>query len=331
MTKLDPRLTVILITPDRFETIRKTVSHMRAQTIVGAIELIITCPSKTDLEPVENDLEDFHSVQIVEVGPVRSIGRCYASGVTVARAPIIACGEEHSFPAPDWAEALLERHEEDWACVGPDIQPANSLSMASWSQLFMNYGPCVGRKHGREVDFLPSHNAAYKKKILLDNYPGDELEEMLEGESVLFMDLRRRGYKLFLEPRAKILHLNISKPSSYIPESFHGGRQFGAARARTWAFPRRLLYAGASPLIPFVRVWRIVPEIWRSERRKFLLPMFPSLVLCLVMHSLGEAAGYLAGVGNSGRRKFDYEFHRYRYITARDVDDVFGTIRPGVD
>lgn len=324
MTKTDPRLTVVLITPDDFETIRKTVSHIRAQSIADAIELIIVCASETDLEPVENELDGFHSVRIIDLGPVRSIGKCYGAGMKVARAPVVACGEEHSFPAPDWGEALLERHEEDWACVGPDIQPANPLSMVSWSQLFMNYGPCVGRQHGHEADFLPSHNVAYKKQILFDNYPGDELEEMLEGESVLFMDLRRRGYKLFLDPRAKILHLNISKPSSYIPENFHGGRQFGAARARNWGLPRRLVYTISSPLIPLVRLWRIVPEIRRSEHRKLLLRMFPSLMMCLIMHSLGEAAGYLTGAGNSGERKFDYEFHRYRYITTRDVDYVYG-------
>ena len=324
MTKTNPRLTVILITPDRFDTIRKTVSHMRAQTIVDAIELIIICPSKTELEPVENELKEFHSVQIIEVGPVRSIGKCYGSGVKAARAPVVACGEEHSFPDHDWAEILLERHEEDWACVGPDIRPANPLTMASWAQLFMNYGPCVDLHEGRVVDFLPSHNAAYKKQILLDNYPGDELEEKLEGESVLFMDLRRRGYQLFLDPRARIRHLNISKPSSYIPENFHGGRQFGAARSRGWGLPRRLLYAAGSPFIPLVRLWRIVPQVWRTEHRKLMLPMVPSLMTCLVMHSLGEAVGYAAGAGNSGRRKFDYEFHRYRYITARDVADVFG-------
>lgn len=324
MAETDPRLTVILITPDRFETIRKTVSHMRAQTIAAAIELVIVCPSTSELDPIRSDLEGFHSTRFIELGPVRSIGKCYGAGVKVARAPIVACGEEHSFPEPGWAEALLERHEEDWACVGPDIQPANPLSPVSWAQLYMNYGPCVGQETGCEADFLPSHNAAYKKHVLLENYPDDELEEMLEGESVLFMDLRRRGYKLFLEPRAKIRHLNISKPSSYIPENFHGGRQFGAARARTWGFPRKLLYAAGSPLIPCVRLWRIWPHVNRSNRPR-LLTLLPSLVVCLIMHSLGEGAGYLAGAGESGRKKFDYEFHRYRYITARDVDYVFGT------
>jgi len=65
------------------------------------------------------------------------------------------------------------------------------------------------------------------------------------------------------------------------------------------------------PLIPVVRLWRILPEVRRSARKYGLLPgVLPPLLLGLLVSATGELLGYAAGVGSSPRRIVDVEFHR---------------------
>ena len=94
-------------------------------------------------------------------------------------------------------------------------------------------------------------------------------------------------------------------------EHFYVGRLFAGQRARRWSVGRRLAYAGAAPLIPLVRLSRILPEVRRSARKYGLLPgVLPPLLLGLLVGATGELLGYAAGVGSSPRKIVDVEFHR---------------------
>lgn len=47
-----PDMSVVLVTPDRYETIRQTIKHLRAQTVRDRLEVIIVAPSsQTSAEP----------------------------------------------------------------------------------------------------------------------------------------------------------------------------------------------------------------------------------------------------------------------------------------
>ena len=58
------------------------------------------------------------------------------------------------------------------------------------------------------------------------------LDAMLENDLILNRDLHACGYRLYLEPRASAYHVNVSLFTSHLRAEFHGGRLFGAARAR---------------------------------------------------------------------------------------------------
>lgn len=121
----EPALSVILATPDCYETIRETIRHLRAQTVKHLLEIIIVAPSASILHPDEFELRDFLRFRIVEVGSVTSIGSANAKGVRQASAPIVALVEDHAFPAPRWAEALIAAHRHPWAVVGPVFRNPN--------------------------------------------------------------------------------------------------------------------------------------------------------------------------------------------------------------
>jgi len=313
-----PELSVILVTPDNYESIRRAVRYVGAQSARARIEIVIVAPSAETLGEDPNDLSTFGQHRIVEVGSVETVARANAAGVRAASAPLIAFVEEHSFPQPGWAEALIEAQKHPWAAVGPMVLNANPWSAVSWADYLTAYGKWAGPEAGGEIDFLPGHNSSYKRDILLAY--GDRLESMLEAESVLHWDLRANGHRLYLEPAAKVSHVNFSRLATWIRVQHCNGLVFAAARARSWPLLRRLLYAGGSPLIPFVRLWRILSGLRSAGLpRLVLLRTLPALVLGLTLDAAGQMLGYAFGAGEAASNKLGaFEFHRFDHITAHD-------------
>ena len=317
MSGSSPEMSVVIVTPDRYETIRKTVQHLRAQTVSDRLELVIVAPSAGQLGLDDRELKDFFQFRVVEVGAISSIARAYAAGIRQASAPVVVLSEDHSFPETRWAEALIARHREPWAAVGPAVRNANPDGLISWADFLLGYGAWLDPAPAGEIDHLPGHNSSYKRAILLDYDP--ELEALLEAECVLHSDLMRRGYRFYLEEAAKTAHLNFGRVSPWIPYLVQAGRVFAAARARRWPLRRRMLYAGGAPLIPFVRLWRIRSDIRRPGRPAHLWPrVVPALLMGLTLDAVGQALGYAFGAGSAGQKLSSFEFHRDRHAAERN-------------
>jgi hypothetical protein len=312
-----PALSVLIMTPAGFQTIAKVMSYLRAQSVRECLEILIVVPPGAQLELDKLALEGFCQVRVVEVAEIASTAQARAAGVRRASAPIVAFVEDHSFPEPGWAEALIEAHKEPWAVVGPTIGNANPATAVSWANLLIEYLPWLVPAQGGAVDHLPGHNSSYKRDILLAY--GPDLEAMLEAESVLHWDLRSRGYRLWLEPAARTNHLNVSSPLASLALRFHGGRLFAAARARRWSRLRRLLYAFGGPLIPLVRLQRILRRLRHLDQPAHLwVRVLPALVVGLCADGVGEMVGYALGAGSSQRKLADLEFRRNRFLSKAD-------------
>jgi hypothetical protein len=204
--------------------------------------------------------------------------------------------------------------------VGPAILNANPQNSISWADLLMGYGPWIEPAPAGEVDFLPGHNSSYKRELLLQYGPA--LDAMLEAETVLHWDLRAKGHRLYLEPAAQTAHTNFSLASSWLNACFHSGRTFAATRAQQggWSWLRRLAYAGGSPLIPLVRLWRILCDLSRPGRPLGLgIRVAPQLLLGLSVDGLGQMVGYAFGAGAARQRLMEYEFHRDRHSAQSPI------------
>lgn len=313
-----PDLSVVIITPDQYATIRKTVGHLQAQTVAERLEIVIVAPSTDVLNLNPEALEVFQAVRVAEVGMIQSTAAARAAGVREATAPVVAFAEDHSYPEPDWAEALIEAHRRpEVAVVGPVLGNANPATLTGWANLLIEYSPWLAPAEAGNVEHLPGHNSSYKRSILLE-YDAD-LEAMLKAESILHWDLRKQGYQLYLEPAATTNHLNFSRPLDSIVLRFYGGRLFAAARSRRWSRLRRLLYAGAAPLIPLVRLRRILAELRKPGRPGHLLPrILPALIVGLIADGTGEMVGYISGAGDTMQTLTPLEFHREQHLSKHE-------------
>jgi len=314
-----PEMSVLLVTPDNYETIRKTLWHLRAQTISDRLEVIIIAPSREGLGLEESVVSGFHRLTIVEVGEIKRVSEAKAEGLRRATGLFIAFAEDHCYPEPEWAAHLLAAHRKGWDAVGPALCNANPHTMISWAGLLLHFGCCLDSGSAGESKYLPWHNTSYRRALLMDY--GTELAAMLAVEGMLLDDLAAKGHGLYFEGSARTAHVNISRLSSWIIHAFWGGRLFASRRAgkEGWSRWRRLLYIGGGPLIPPIRLWRAVAKIYQSGRQHQLIPrIIPAMVAGLIPHAVGEVTGYLLGAGNAEQRYSYFEMKRTRHITAQD-------------
>ena len=311
-----PDLSAILVTDDFFEPLRKTVRALAAQTVRDQLEIVIVCPSERSLGLVEAELSRFHSVRVIEVGEVKTTSAARTAGIRAASAPLIALCEDHAFPEPGWAEALIKAHRQPWAGVGPALINANP-GVVSWVAMVITYGRWIEPVTAGVIDDIPGHNSSWKRALLLEY--ASQLESMLPAPTFLNWDLQAKGHQLYLEPSAKVHHLQVSSLWACLVEQFHVARLFPAERSRNWPWYRRLFYVCGMPVLltRTLRGWlghfrRIDPN------GRILAKAWPFLLLALAVWALGEIAGYSLGIGLAQERTLCFDTHRNRYLNRRD-------------
>jgi hypothetical protein len=312
-----PAISVVLPTTSDFASIATTVRHLRRQTIADRVELVIVPMARPDWRNDDAACRGLWGVQVIHAGR-HSHGDACAAGVRAARSGVVAFAEDHCFPEPGWAEALLSAYTApEIVAVGPIFRNANPATLVSWCDFVIGYGPWIGPGVGGDQPFLAGHNSSYRRDGLLAL--GTDLAESLEAETVLHMALRSQGKRLVVEPRARTAHTNFGRFAIWLPVQYHCGRVFASERARHWRWVRRLFYTAAAPLIPAVRLARALGHLRASrEQRPALLRLLPLLALGLAADGVGQMVGYVAGGGASPRRLTAFEFRRVDFVPESD-------------
>ena len=312
-----PAMSVVLATHTDYSCIRATIQALLRQTALARLELVIVIPARTSTTVDRRELDAFAQVQVVEVDAVRTIAQANALGVRRATAPVVTLAEEHCFPDPQWAAALLAAHREPCAVVGPAVRNWNPQTITSWCDFIIGYGPWMAPAPSFGHPFLPGHNSSYKREVLLAL--GSRLEEMMEAETVLHQELAASGHALVLAPAAQAAHMNYSLMTSFLPVQLLCGRVFAGVRAARWPVGRKLFYCAASPLIPLVRLWRAIGQLRAPGRPvKLLWKLLPLLLLGLTLDGIGQMLGYLFGIGGAAEKLATYEYDRIEHITPEE-------------
>lgn len=315
MSQASPAISVILPTVGDFGSITRTVRAIRAQTIRDSIELVIISPSGI-LDIPEEEVSGLARVMVVRGGDLTSSNRARLIGIRAATAPIVVLSEDHCFPEPDWAEALLDSHVEKRAVVGPAMRNGNPTSMLSWSNFLLEYAEWQEPTPGGLQSEVPGHNSAYKRDLLLAY--GADLDRLFEIEGVIQRDLARKGYQLWVEPAARTNHLNFSRWGPSLDLRLHASRNYAGYRRQEFSAVRRAAYIVGAPLIPLVRLIRICRLVGNSPHRSLLPRVIPALIVNLVVSAFGEFLGYLAGPGSSTDYLGQIEFDRLRFMSESD-------------
>ena len=321
-------LSVVLVAGSGPAGIARTMRHLRAQTARRRMEVLIVAESAAGFDLGALGAGEFAACRLVEAGPITERGAAAALGMLAATSPIVGLIEDHSYPEPEWADALLRAHAGAWIGVGPSVANANPESAASWVNYILGYGGFAPPLEAGERELLPWHNSAYKRDAVVPF--GERLGPLLEWEGALQAELRSRGHALYLEPAARTHHSNVSSLWSTATLNLQRGRILGAQRAvrERWPAWRRVLQAAAFPLFPLLQLRYLLPSMRRLSIPPELRPrVHLGLGATLVLLAVAEAWGLLAGEGDAVARLEDYELHRTRHLSRREREAAAAPVR----
>jgi glycosyltransferase involved in cell wall biosynthesis len=296
-----PILSVIIVVGDQrlhFADCLRSVLH---QNIIRQMEVLVIDCSNPEMPRLEGI--DHPSIRHIYLSNQVTFGEARAQGLREANSEVVAYLEEHCIALPGWAEALVDAHAGPWAGVGGEIYNGNSGVGISDAIYLLGYSRWFPPALRGETVLLPGHNTSYKREQLL-NYEG-ELSQLLIAEPILQWKLYRDGRKLFLEPRAKIMHLCETRFDS-LGAYFWWNRCFGGIRVAAFQWPRwkRALYAAMLPLRPWVQVFKLAAKIIRDRPQGLWTFMWNIPLIVLIEHlaSLGIVLGTVLGTGKAEAR-----------------------------
>jgi hypothetical protein len=308
-------LSVVLVNKYGLSRLRRVLTSLAEQSIADHLELVIVSP----FDAPHGEPFPFAGVRFVKCGTIYSLGTQRAAGVQVCTAPFLVFGEDHSFPRPGWAEALLRRLREGWTGVGPVLLNHNPSTRVSRADFLLNYGFWSRGCPGGPVRAIPPHNSAYRAAEL--QALGPELAELLEMDHHLQARLLSQGGRMFIETEAETAHTNVSRPLIQWISQFNGARIYGATRAATHRWPayRSGIYAASFPAIGALRFARACALLrdWRE------LSLLPFLAIAAGSAAAGEAYGYLFGSGSSLRYRVEEELDRASCVVLADRPLLF--------
>jgi hypothetical protein len=309
-----PSLSAIVVVGGCRTRSQRALDALGAQTAAGSIEIIVF------------DLASPDTPRLVAPSNVSTIYRSYpesmfwsrarAAAVHDASAPVVAFIEDHCFPAPTWAEELIEAHQGPWAAVGYAFTNANPETYLSRAGMINDYGAWVHpARRGRSPN-LPGQNISYKRDLLLSF--GEQLEILLTPDFNLQWALGRRGLAMYVEPRAVVAHEHFTRLPALMGAHYAYCRLLAGKRAeiQSWTRLKRILYGfGVLPGAPLLATVRLFSSL---RGRAWLLPAtiraLPVFVPAHLWAAIGESLGYLRGPGNAER-----DLHRWELDTERSV------------
>lgn len=293
-----PRLSaVVVVGPERARS-QRVLDALCAQTCADAMEVVVV-----DLAATSFPRLACLSARVVYVPCDASVsfGQGRVVGVQNASSPVVAFIEDHCYPSPAWAEALIAAHEGPWAAVGYSFTVANPDSYITRSLGVIEYGTWLAPMPSGPVDRLPSHNVSYKRDVLVSL--ADRLDSFLNPDFNLHVELRRRGLSMSVEGAAVVAHASPDRLWAFLGIHHNFMRLLGARRVEShrWSWSRRMLYGLAAPLgVPVIATARFLssmagrPSLWPR-----VLTAMPIYLLFQLVAGCAEAAGYLWGAGSS--------------------------------
>jgi len=278
---------------------QRVVTALCTQSAIESMEVIIVDLSPDDTPNLVTP--DNIRVKYLHAPELHYWSRARMVALVQAEAPVIAYIEDHCYPSPCWAEALIKRHKENWVAVGYAFVNANPDTWISRGAMVNDYGDWMDPAPTGPLRLLPGNNISYKREILLSF--GSELEELLTPDFALQEVLWKRGLPMCLEPRAHAAHENWNTLPSLLRSNHDFSRLLGARRAKTqsWKRWKCLFYAFVTPFSsPILAVIRLFGSLsGRTSLLSQFLEALPVVLLNRFWCGVGEALGYLLGEGQT--------------------------------
>src|SRR5690606_27179000 len=138
------------------ERAQRVLDAVDAQTRADALELIVVDLGAAGAPPLRHPAR----VPLVHVPLPRTTawGSARAAALRHAHADLVAYIEDHCYPEPGWAAALLDAHQGPWAAIGYAFTNPNPENYIARAALLVDYGKWAHPARTGPARLLPYNN-----------------------------------------------------------------------------------------------------------------------------------------------------------------------------
>jgi GT2 family glycosyltransferase len=220
---MGPESSLIIITLDRSELLRRTLDGLTRQTRpVDEILVIDNGPSGETERAVRSFVGRLPVRYIAE--PKRGYGRARNRGLTEAQGEIIYFLDDDCVPEPDWAAALLGVLEAGGADLAGGSRSPGQPGLAARLEYLSTDGPVLSPLlRAGPARHLSTSNLVLRRDVVEKVGQFDATLVMCEDRDFTTR-ARTRGFRLYYEPRARVTHFApIHHLSEYLAKMRHYG------------------------------------------------------------------------------------------------------------
>lgn len=291
-----PPLSVVVIMFTGQDALVRCLDALHAQSGVGPPEILVPCDDAlSDTSSLE---ARFPGVSFLHIPGSHSPAELRAVAVARASGRVVALVEDHCMPDPDWCARILEAHRAGHAAVGGSVEkgfaPGTDRDSAlDWAVYMTDYSRYMNPIPEGPATSLTDCNVTYKREAL---EPIRHLWAQAFHENVVNGALASAGRSLWLDPRIVVRNFRPLTVSKAVRDRYAFGRLFAATRVEGQSLVKRLIYAGASVIMPPVLAVRAARNLTsRKRHQEQVLRCAPALLLVASTWMLGEMVGYLTG------------------------------------
>lgn len=288
----------LVSTEDR-ERILETLEALRNQCGGHNFEAVLA--DRRNDEISEAIRRDYPEVRLIECPPKTSLSELRTVALERAVGEIVAVTEDHCVPAEDWLDAIataFREAPEGTVAVGGCVENGVTDRALDWATFLCEYSAFLAPVPEGRVQDLPGMNVAYQRAALTEL----ERSRLTRGfwETTVHPELLRKGLIFYSTNRIVMYHSKRFSFGLFAHQRFLYSKYFSGIRFGREQYLLRIAASALSLLLPAVLLYRIAKKVWTKDRFKMqLISALPTLAVFVVIWSLGEMVGYLAGAGNA--------------------------------
>jgi hypothetical protein len=294
-----PALSVIVVTISPVGVLRQCLEALVAGTRSFDVEILVVTEQSRVGGSVMG-LDAFKDVRWIMVPQGCTVPRMRSVGMERSHGALVALIEDDCVVEPGWCEAILSAQRAGGGVVAGAVEPGGYRRGLDWAVYFCDYVRFMLPFRAAPAAALPGNNVSFPRAALAV-LPADAVYHFTEFQA--YQHWRRTATPMRVDPAIRVRNAHAWSFADVTRVAYHHGRAFAGLRLARAPRSRRLMMAAATPLLPVLKVARLVRET--VSRRRFvgrLVQALPWIVLFTASWSTGEAVGALFGAGNSAAK-----------------------------